>query len=316
MADQYNVAIVGATGAVGTVMLKLLEERDFPVGEVSAAGLCPLDRQERAVSRPGLRRPGAHARQLQRHRHRPVLGRRVPQPRVRALPPSKLARSSSTTRALSAWSRLYLWSSRRSTPTTSSGTRASSPTRTARPSRWSSPSSRSTTRSASSASSSPPSRRCRAPATRRSKSSSARAQSMLQAEELAWHVYPHQIAFNCLPQIDVLPPERLHQGGGEDGQRDAQDHERPADRRDGHLRARARLHRPQRVGQRADPARDQRRRGQAALWPSRRRAAVRRSGRAGIPDAGRRRRARRGLRGPHPQGRFGRALAEPVDSLG
>ena len=31
MADNYNIAVVGATGAVGTMMLKLLEERRFPV---------------------------------------------------------------------------------------------------------------------------------------------------------------------------------------------------------------------------------------------------------------------------------------------
>ncbi|MHB0914312.1 MAG: aspartate-semialdehyde dehydrogenase [Thermoleophilia bacterium] len=34
MADTYDIAIVGATGAVGTVMLKLLEERGFPVGRL------------------------------------------------------------------------------------------------------------------------------------------------------------------------------------------------------------------------------------------------------------------------------------------
>jgi len=32
----YNVAVVGATGAVGEAMLSILEERDFPVGEVYA----------------------------------------------------------------------------------------------------------------------------------------------------------------------------------------------------------------------------------------------------------------------------------------
>ncbi|MHB8859385.1 MAG: aspartate-semialdehyde dehydrogenase [Thermoleophilia bacterium] len=36
MADSYNIAVVGATGAVGSVMLKLLEERNFPVAEIRA----------------------------------------------------------------------------------------------------------------------------------------------------------------------------------------------------------------------------------------------------------------------------------------
>ncbi len=34
MQKTYNVAVVGATGAVGTEMLRILEERDFPVAEV------------------------------------------------------------------------------------------------------------------------------------------------------------------------------------------------------------------------------------------------------------------------------------------
>ena len=36
MAKQYNVAVVGATGAVGEVMLSILAEREFPVGEIAA----------------------------------------------------------------------------------------------------------------------------------------------------------------------------------------------------------------------------------------------------------------------------------------
>lgn len=36
MRKVYNVAVVGATGAVGEAMLSILEERDFPVGEVYA----------------------------------------------------------------------------------------------------------------------------------------------------------------------------------------------------------------------------------------------------------------------------------------
>jgi aspartate-semialdehyde dehydrogenase len=36
MSRQYKVAVVGATGAVGEVMLSILKERDFPVGELVA----------------------------------------------------------------------------------------------------------------------------------------------------------------------------------------------------------------------------------------------------------------------------------------
>ncbi len=34
MADQFNVAIMGATGAVGQVMMEILAERNFPIGQL------------------------------------------------------------------------------------------------------------------------------------------------------------------------------------------------------------------------------------------------------------------------------------------
>src|SRR3546814_13490561 len=36
MSRQYKVAVVGATGAVGEVMLSVLAGREFPVGEIVA----------------------------------------------------------------------------------------------------------------------------------------------------------------------------------------------------------------------------------------------------------------------------------------
>ena len=36
MTKLYDVAVVGATGAVGEAMLSILEERNFPVGQVYA----------------------------------------------------------------------------------------------------------------------------------------------------------------------------------------------------------------------------------------------------------------------------------------
>ncbi|MES1951196.1 aspartate-semialdehyde dehydrogenase [Salinisphaera sp. S4-8] len=38
MADAYDVAVVGATGAVGEAMLEMLEQREFPVGRLFALG--------------------------------------------------------------------------------------------------------------------------------------------------------------------------------------------------------------------------------------------------------------------------------------
>ena len=34
MSETYDVAVVGATGAVGETMLEILEQRDFPAGQV------------------------------------------------------------------------------------------------------------------------------------------------------------------------------------------------------------------------------------------------------------------------------------------
>ncbi len=45
MSERYDVAVVGATGAVGETMLSILAERDFPVGEVHALA------SERSVGR-------------------------------------------------------------------------------------------------------------------------------------------------------------------------------------------------------------------------------------------------------------------------
>lgn len=36
MTSKYNIAVVGATGAVGEVMLSILAERNFPVGDIAA----------------------------------------------------------------------------------------------------------------------------------------------------------------------------------------------------------------------------------------------------------------------------------------
>ncbi|GAB7195317.1 hypothetical protein DZS_15980 [Dickeya ananatis] len=36
MSNGWNIALLGATGAVGTALLELLQEREFPVGELYA----------------------------------------------------------------------------------------------------------------------------------------------------------------------------------------------------------------------------------------------------------------------------------------
>ena len=50
MSGTYKVAVVGATGAVGQQMVACLEERNFPVAELDAAGLGALLGQDRDLS--------------------------------------------------------------------------------------------------------------------------------------------------------------------------------------------------------------------------------------------------------------------------
>ena len=52
MSRTYKVAVVGATGAVGEVMLSILAERKFPVGEARGAGERALGRRQGRVRQP------------------------------------------------------------------------------------------------------------------------------------------------------------------------------------------------------------------------------------------------------------------------
>ena len=128
-----RVAVVGATGAVGTVMLRLLRD-----ARASRRRRSSPFASERSVGREldgGLVVAAARRRDDPGLRRRAVLGRRDALARVGASASSTPARSSSTTRARSGWSTRCRWSSPRSTPRRSTATTGSSPTRTAR--RWS-----------------------------------------------------------------------------------------------------------------------------------------------------------------------------------
>lgn len=48
-----NVAILGATGAVGREMMKILAERSFPVEELRLLASPPLRRAKAALAGPG-----------------------------------------------------------------------------------------------------------------------------------------------------------------------------------------------------------------------------------------------------------------------
>ena len=127
--ERYRVAVVGATGAVGTVMLRKLRERGFPAREIvpfasersagrelegaHRASSWPRTRSRASTSRSSraggahLRRVGAAVRRRRRGGGRQLV-------RVGGATTSR-------------------WSSPRSTRRRSTATTASSPTRTARP---------------------------------------------------------------------------------------------------------------------------------------------------------------------------------------
>ena len=130
--QSLTVAVVGATGVVGRTMIQVLNEREFPVGELrllasgrSAGRTVSIDGRTLEI---GEAVPGG----VRRRRHRAVLGRRRRLAGAGARPPSPTGRRSSTTRRPGGWTRRSRSSSRRSTRTTSRATPGSSPTRTAR----------------------------------------------------------------------------------------------------------------------------------------------------------------------------------------
>ena len=102
--SMARLAILGATGAVGTTLLRVLEERAFPLDELrllaserSAGAVAPLRRRARSTVQ------AVGPAQLRRRRHRDLLGRRDALARVGAAGRRGAARSSSTTRRRSAW---------------------------------------------------------------------------------------------------------------------------------------------------------------------------------------------------------------------
>ena len=66
---SFTVGIVGATGAVGQELLRLLEGRAFPLAALRLFASARSAAQDRAVRRPFLRRRGGEARRVCRRRH-------------------------------------------------------------------------------------------------------------------------------------------------------------------------------------------------------------------------------------------------------
>ena len=198
-----TVAIVGATGVVGGTMIRMLLEREFPFGELRLLASARSAGTE--VDVQGTRRPVEEATP-DAFDGVDIALFSAGGDASRALAPEAAKRGATVIDNSSAW---------RMDPSVPlvvsqvnaddlSGTRASSPTRTARrcSSRRSSwPCATGSGLSASWSTRTSPSA---APAARPSRSSRRRSRRTSNREPLSASVYPHQIAFNALPQVDVF----------------------------------------------------------------------------------------------------------------
>ncbi len=61
---RYNVAILGATGAVGREMMKVLEERQFPIAQLKLLASEPQRRKDHPVQWKRTDHRGGARRQL------------------------------------------------------------------------------------------------------------------------------------------------------------------------------------------------------------------------------------------------------------
>ena len=78
----YAVAVAGATGAVGLEMIKTLEQRKFPVGSIKLLASERSAGKELRFNGKSGKGGEAHQRFLQGNSDCPFLGRRLPQPGV------------------------------------------------------------------------------------------------------------------------------------------------------------------------------------------------------------------------------------------
>ena len=259
----YTVAVVGATGAVGTEMLKTLEQRDFPVGELRAARLGPLRRAARsrsgepvkveeltegsfAASTSRCSAPGGsvskkfapRGRQGRRRRHRQH--QRLPHGRRRAAgrargQPGATSRSTTGIIANPNCSTIQMVVALKPLHDAARIKRIVVSTYQAR-------------RGAGSAAMD----ELREQTRERARRSEARAPK----------IFPHQIAFNCIPQIPQSTPSSRTATPTEEMKMVNETRKIMGDqtiRVSATTRARAGLHRPQRVGQRRDRAEAHRR---------------------------------------------------------
>ena len=49
MTQKYNIAVAGATGAVGTEIVQILEQRDFPIDNLYLLAVIKIKRQKSRV---------------------------------------------------------------------------------------------------------------------------------------------------------------------------------------------------------------------------------------------------------------------------
>jgi aspartate-semialdehyde dehydrogenase len=69
-----TVAVVGATGVVGRTMIQILNEREFPVGELRLLASGRSAGRTVSIEGPHARDRRGDAGRVRRRRHRPLLG--------------------------------------------------------------------------------------------------------------------------------------------------------------------------------------------------------------------------------------------------
>ena len=298
-----RLAILGATGAVGSTLLRVLEERAFPLDELRLlASERSAGTTRRFARRASSTVQAVGPRQLRRHRHRDLLGRRHALARVGA---AGHRRGRRRRRQLLGVPHGRRRAARRRRRQPARRARARGPDRqpellddaadAGARGRCTAARRSSTSRSRPTSRSPAPGQKAIDGAARPSRRPCSPARSRRAG------VYPHRIAFNVLPFAGSLAGRRrLHRRGAQARQRVAQDPRaaRPARERDLRARAGRELALRGRLG--AHARADRARRGARAARRRGRHHGRRRPGRRRVPDGDRRRRPGRRARRPHP----------------
>ena len=251
--ENYNVAIVGATGAVGEQMREVLEERQFPVGELR------LLASERSVGQFLPFQSRQLPVEVSKKIRLKISTSDYSLPAVASAPSSRHwrwrpARWWSTTLRCFAWSRTFRWWFPKSIPKRLPNTKpaASSPIRIARRSKWSSRSSRFMTRRGIKRVVVSTYQSVSGAGRKAMEELSQQVAALFNGKEIEKEQVSASDRLQLYSAYRCLHGRRLHQGRVEDDQGDAQDSRRAEPAGDRDHGAGAGVLQPLGIGQRRD----------------------------------------------------------------